>query len=62
VGKSVNNYVNTPLTFISPFESVVNVTNNLISEGESTREYGIKANGDKSSIILWNTGITNEFE
>lgn len=53
IGKYTADDNGSPITYVSPLDSIVNISGNLTSIlGE--REYGILANGPETKKILWN--------
>lgn len=52
IGKYLSDENNSALTYVSPLESIVNVSGNLTSI-LGNREFGILANGSETSRILW---------
>lgn len=62
VGKYAEDEGASPITYVSPLESVVNITGNLLTPILGEREYGILANGPETKKILWNQKLAaNEF-
>lgn len=51
VGKYVNDNNSSPITYVSPLESVVNMSGNLVPLNTTA---SIKANGTERSVIIWN--------
>lgn len=51
VGKYVVDNDSAPITYVSPLESVVNMSGNLVPLNTTA---GIKANGTERSVIIWN--------
>jgi hypothetical protein len=51
VGKYVNDNDASPITFVSPLDSVVNMSGNLVPLNTTA---SIKANGTERSVIIWN--------
>lgn len=49
--------INQPITYIDPFESYVNITNNLIDT--NLNQQGLIANGEKESVLLWSYNKEN---
>ena len=54
IGKYVADENASPITYVSPLESVVNISGNLMTPILGQREYGILANGIEKKKILWN--------
>jgi hypothetical protein len=42
-----------PITYVSPLESIVNISGNLM-ESIGSNEFGILANGIEKKKIIWN--------
>ena len=51
VGKYVVDNDSAPITYVSPLESVVNMSGNLVPLNTTA---GIKANGTERSVVIWN--------
>lgn len=51
VGKYVTDNDSTPITYVSPLNSVVNMSGNLVPLDKSA---GLKANGDLKNVVIWN--------
>ena len=58
VGKCVEDNAITPITYVSPLETVVEVTENLISNSKSAAQYGLIANGTKKEIPVWSVDLS----
>lgn len=56
-GKYSYNDDSDPLTYISPSETVVDMTDNLISN--KVDAWGITANGDETQLPLWSINLSN---
>lgn len=57
VGKYDINSDSTPLTYVSPLESILNLSGNLIvGDGK----YGITANGQEKERYIWSTSLKNQ--
>lgn len=54
IGKYSTDEESSPITYVSPLESVVNISGNLTTSILGQRQYGILANGPEKSKILWN--------
>jgi hypothetical protein len=50
VGKYATDNDSTPLTYVSPLDTVLNISGNLVTELTE----GIVANGEKKEKIIWN--------
>lgn len=57
IGKYSTDDESAPITYVSPLESVVNISGNLTTSILGKRQYGILANGPEKSKILWNDYI-----
>lgn len=56
VGKAVTSTDNTPLTYVSPIDTIVNITGNLVDDKGSM--CGLTANGTETSINLWGADLS----
>lgn len=56
VGKAVTNTDTTPLTYVSPIDTIVNITGNLIDDKGSIT--GLIANGNETFINLWGADLS----
>ena len=54
VGKYVTDNDSTPITYVSPLNSVVNMSGNLVPLDQSA---GLKANGDLKNVVIWNQSM-----
>lgn len=56
VGKAVTSTDTTPLTYVSPIDTIVNITGNLVDDKGSIA--GLTANGTETSINLWGADLS----
>lgn len=56
VGKAVTSTDNAPLTYVSPIDTIVNITGNLVDDKGS--KCGLIANGTETSINLWGADLS----
>lgn len=56
VGKAVTSTDNTPLTYVSPIDTIVNITGNLVDDKGS--KCGLTANGTETEISLWGADLS----
>ena len=54
VGKYVTDNDSTPITYVSPLNSVVNMSGNIVPLDQSA---GLKANGDLKNVVIWNQSM-----
>ena len=61
IGKYVKDNSNTPITYMTPLSSVLQMSGNLIDTNNFST-YGLKAsgNGIKDGVLLWSAGIDNK--
>lgn len=59
LGKYVTDEESSPITYISPLESVVNISGNLLGS-KGSEEYGILANGPEKSKLIWKQSLSAE--
>ena len=57
VGKYVVDDAVTPITYVSPLDTVVDVTGNMISEAKSAAQYGLISNGKVTEIPIWSADL-----
>lgn len=57
-GRYVNDNNTSPITYISPLDTIVNISGNLVDN--SNIQYGIVANGDLREKIIWAKGFIDE--
>lgn len=56
IGKAVTSTDTTPLTYVSPIDTIVNITDNLVDDKGSIA--GLIANGNETSINLWGADLS----
>lgn len=57
VGKYVVDDAVTPITYVSPLDTVIDVTGNMISEAKASAQYGLKSNGKVTEIPIWSADL-----
>ena len=57
-GRYVNDNNTSPITYISPLDTIVNISGNLIDNNNT--QYGIVANGDLKEKVIWAKGFVDE--
>lgn len=57
VGKYVVDDAVTPITYVSPLDTVIDVTGNMISETKSAAQYGLISNGKVTEIPIWSADL-----
>lgn len=57
VGKYVVDDAVTPITYVSPLDTVIDVTGNMISEAKSAAQYGLISNGKVTEIPIWSADL-----
>ena len=57
VGKYVVDDAITPITYVSPLDTVIDVTGNMISEAKANAQYGLISNGTVSEIPIWSADL-----
>lgn len=57
VGKYVVDDAVTPITYVSPLDTVIDVTGNMISEAKANAQYGLKSNGKVTEIPIWSADL-----
>ena len=57
-GRYVNDNNTSPITYISPLDTIVNISGNLVDN--SNTQYGIVANGDLKEKVIWAKGFVDE--
>ena len=57
VGKYVVDDAVTPITYVSPLDTVIAVTGNMISEAKSVAQYGLISNGKVTEIPIWSADL-----
>lgn len=58
VGKYATNNDSSPITYISPVDTIVNISGNLVT---GNTKYGIAANGNEKEKIIWNKKLDSSF-
>ena len=58
VGKCVDDEAIKPITYVSPLETVIDVSGNLINQMKSSAEFGLVANGAKREIPIWSADLS----
>lgn len=58
VGKYAAEEVYIPLTYVSPLESMVDMTDNIIPEEQANGNYSLKANGNVKERTIWSADLS----
>lgn len=58
-GLSVNEDNDNPTIFVSPLETMLDITDSIIPEAEANIQYGLIANGEKEEYCLWSADFDN---
>jgi hypothetical protein len=57
VGKYVVDDAITPITYISPLNTVIDVTGNMLSEKKQQAQFGLITNGRVTQIPIWSADL-----
>lgn len=60
IGKYTADDQNIPVAYVSPLETVVSMTNNILEKPKSTAEFALLANGNKTSEVLYERVFNDE--
>ena len=56
-GKYVVDDAITPMTYVSPLNTVIDVTGNMISDAKFQHQFGLVTNGNKKEIPIWSADL-----
>ena len=57
VGKYVVDDAIVPITYVSPLDSVIDITGNMISDKKSMAQYGLISNGATMEVPIWSADL-----
>ena len=58
IGKCVDDELIMPITYISPLDTVIDVTGNLLSETKQKAQFDLVANGIKQQVPIWSADLS----